>query len=191
MLVLLTKGPDMAHTSLNIFAAAVRSDWRQTEPAVVESTRQRLTDLMRADESEDWLAALLAEKPASRELLRDPDHGFLLLAHTESEGLFRPPHDHGRAWVVYGVHSGALEIRTYGKLEGFDGETRLVLRHTEVLSEGEARAYLPGDVHDTRCIAGPALLFRFTERDLRHEDQVEHRVTRFGGEEGRWTAPRP
>lgn len=181
----------MADTSLSTFAAATRSDWEPGNAGFIETTRRRLADLMRADRAEEWLTALLAKKPASRELLRDPGHGFLLLAHTESEGLFRPPHDHGRAWVVYGVHSGALEIRTYDRVEGPDGETRLALRQTEVLKDGEARAYLPGDVHDTRCVDGPALLFRFTERDLRHEDQVERRVTRFVGEEGRWTAPRP
>ena len=107
----------MADTSLSTFAAAMHSGWRPDDPAVAEATRQRLMDLMRAGPGEEWLAALLAEKPASRELLRDPDHGFLLLAHTENEGLFRPPHDHGRAWVVYGVRSGALEIRDRAGLE--------------------------------------------------------------------------
>ena len=39
--------------------------------------------------------------------------------------------------------------------------------------------YLPGDIHDTRCVTGPALLFRFTERDLKREDKEERRVTQI------------
>jgi hypothetical protein len=33
------------------------------------------------------------------------------------------------------------------------------------------------------------LLFRFTERDLRHEDQVERKLTRFVERDGHWTVP--
>ncbi|MBV9931155.1 MAG: hypothetical protein JO013_09445 [Alphaproteobacteria bacterium] len=141
-----------------------------------------------SDPGEDWLARLLAEGPATRELHRDPMHGFMLLAHTELEGLYRPPHDHGRAWVVYGVQSGELEVGTYARVAGEDGE-RLVRRGTIVLRRGEARAYLPGDVHDTRCRTERALVFRFTERDLRREDQVERKVTRFVERDGQWFAP--
>jgi hypothetical protein len=113
----------------------------------------------------------------------------MLLAHNENEGLYRPPHDHGRAWVVYGVQSGALEIRTYANVPISAGKSRLVLRDASVLEAGEAKAYLPGDIHDTRCLTETALLFRFTERDLRHEDQVEHKLTRFIERDGYWTAP--
>jgi hypothetical protein len=49
------------------------------------------------------------------------------------------------------------------------------------------KVFLPGDIHDTRCTSGPALLLRFTERDLRKEDKVEHRVTRYVAKDGGWT----
>jgi hypothetical protein len=178
----------MGHNSLDAFAAAIRAAWGPISTALVAKCRERLEALMHADPAEDWLASLLNERPASRELYRDPA-GFMLLAHNENEGLYRPPHDHGRAWVVYGVQSGALEIRTYARVEGPGGATRLVLRDANVLRAGEARAYLPGDIHDTRCLTGSALLFRFTERDLRHEDQVERKLTRFVEGDGHWTAP--
>jgi hypothetical protein len=181
----------MKEASLNAFTAAMRSAWAPIDSDLVVSCRRDLTKLMNADHDEGWLKALLAERPASRELYRDTENGFMLLAHTEEEGLFRPPHDHGRAWVVYGVHSGALEIRTYVKVFGPDGTARLVLRDSSILRDGEARAYLPGDIHDTCCVAGPALLFRFTERDLRHEDQVARKVTRFVERDGSWVSPRP
>ncbi|HEX9933116.1 MAG TPA: hypothetical protein VGB08_09770 [Allosphingosinicella sp.] len=181
----------MTESSLTTFTAAVGAAWGPISTGLVATCRERLEELIRADPSEEWLAALLAERPASRELYRDAASGFMLLAHNENEGLYRPPHDHGRAWVVYGVQSGALEIRTYGKVAGPGGEPRLVLRDTTLLEAGEARAYLPGDIHDTRCLTACALLFRFTERDLRHEDQVEHKLTRFIERDGHWTVPRP
>jgi hypothetical protein len=134
---------------------------------------------------------LRAEQPATRELHRDKAHGFMLLAHTENQGLYRPPHDHGRAWVVYGVQSGELEVGNYAKIEGPDGEPRLVEIGRSILRPGQARAYLPGDIHDTRCLSETALLLRFTERDLRHEDQVERKVSRFVQRDGYWTLPRP
>jgi hypothetical protein len=181
----------MAAQSLNAFTARIGAAWRPIDSELVDACRQELEALTRADPSEDWLRALLAERPASRELHRDPRHGFMLLAHNENEGLYRAPHDHGRAWVVYAVQSGMLEIRTYAKVIAENGEPYLVLRDTSLLRAGEARAYLPGDIHDTRCVTDSALLFRFTERDLRHEDQVEGKLTRFVQRGGRWTVPQP
>ncbi|HYD11455.1 MAG TPA: hypothetical protein VEC11_01265 [Allosphingosinicella sp.] len=179
----------MTINSLNHFVAAVRADWGPITTELVASCRAHLDDLSAAGESEGWLASLLAERPATRELHREPD-SFMLLAHNEQMGLYRPPHDHGRAWVVYAVQSGALEIGTYAKVEDPTGD-RLVRRDTVILRPGEARAYLPGDIHDTHCLTESALVFRFTERDLKHEDQVEQRVTRFVERDGAWFAPRP
>jgi hypothetical protein len=179
----------MADNSLDAFIAAIRPAWAPISTELVATCRQRLEDLMQTDPGEGWLAALLAERPASRELYRDPTSGFMLLAHNENEGLYRPPHDHGQAWVVYGVQSGELEISTYAKVSSPEDEPRLVLRETRVLRQGKARAYLPGDIHDTRCLTETALLFRFTERDLRHEDQVQRKLTRFVERDGRWTVP--
>jgi hypothetical protein len=106
----------MTDNSLDAFAASMRAAWAPISTELVATCRLGLEELMRASPAEDWLAALLAERPASRELYRDPANGFMLLAHNENEGLYRPPHDHGRAWVVYGVQSGELEIRTHAKV---------------------------------------------------------------------------
>ena len=43
-------------------------------------------------------------------------------------------------------------------------------------------------VDNTRCIAGPALLYRFTERDLKKEDRAR-KLTRFVERNGVWIAP--
>ncbi|HYD36677.1 MAG TPA: hypothetical protein VEA60_03630 [Allosphingosinicella sp.] len=179
----------MPSNALDRFIAGIRQDWAPISTPVVAKCRQHLAELTLADAAEDWLIELREEQPAARELLRDPVHGYMLLAHSERGGLFRAPHDHGRAWVVYGVQSGELEVGTYAKVADAAGKVRLVRRDMHVLRPGEARAYLPGDIHDTRCLSDTALLFRFTERDLRHEDRVERKLTRFIERNGEWTAP--
>jgi len=179
----------MPSNALDKFKAGIREDWAPISTPVVAKCRQHVAELTLADPGEDWLAALHEERPAARELLRDPAHGYMLLAHSEQQGLYRAPHDHGRAWVVYGVQSGELEVATYAKVADAAGGVRLVRRDMHVLRPGEARAYLPGDIHDTRCLSDTALLFRFTERDLRHEDQVERKLTRFVERHGEWTVP--
>lgn len=177
-------------TSLDEFISSVSTTWPSGSDSAIEVTRTGLARLTMADTSEPWLADLRAERPATRELHRDATHGFMLLAHAENEGLYRAPHDHGRAWVVYAVESGELEIGTYRRVPRANGEIGIVQQDRSVLRPGEARAYLPGDIHDTRCLSETALLFRFTERDLRHEDLVEGKVTRFAMHGGRWTAAR-
>jgi hypothetical protein len=177
----------MTGTALDRFVAAVRGDWGPITSELVAKCRTHLDALTAAEPSEVWLASLLAERPATRELHREPD-SFMLLAHAEQLGLYRPPHDHGRAWVVYAVQSGALEIGNYVRVSDASGD-RLVRRETMILRPGDARAYLPGDIHDTHCLTRNALVFRFTERDLRHEDQVERKLTRFVERDGAWFAP--
>jgi hypothetical protein len=178
----------MAKTALETFVANVRGAWSPISSHLVQQTQDWMNRLTSADEREGWLASLLSERPATRELHRDPVHGFMLLAHSEQADLYRPPHDHGRAWVCYAVQSGELEIGTYARVPWGDG-SRLVRRETHILRPGHARLYLPGDIHDTRCLTEKALVFRFTERDLRHEDQVEHKLTRFVEQDGDWVSP--
>jgi hypothetical protein len=180
----------MQTNSLKQFIARVSAAWPAGGPELIDSCSVGLAELTGADMSEPWLARIHAEKPATRELHRDSDNGFLLLAHTENDGLYRPPHDHGRAWVVYAVQSGELEVGTYRRVEGNNGEISLAEIGRSVLRRGEARAYLRGEIHDTRCLSESALLFRFTERDLRHEDLVEGKVTRFAMRDGAWIATR-
>lgn len=179
----------MTPTSLDVFTAAARAAWGPISTDLVRTCRLALGELTRTDETEPWLAELKWDQPPSRELYRDPQHGFVLLAHAEPGGTYRPPHDHGRAWVIYGVQSGALEVRTYANVLTPDGAPELVLREETVLRPGDARAYLPGDIHDTRCLSETAMLFRFTERDMRCEDLAEGRVTRFVENGGVWTVP--
>jgi hypothetical protein len=179
----------MTSNALDTFIARIGAGWGPIGTPLVAHCRQHLAELTLTDPAEPWLAALHSDRPVSRELHRGSAHNFMLLAHGESQGLYRPPHDHGRGWVVYAVQSGELEVGTYVRITDAGGRIRLIRRDMHVLRPGEARAYLPGDIHDTRCLSDTALLFRFTDRDLGHEDKVEHRLTRFVERDGEWTIP--
>jgi hypothetical protein len=174
--------------ALSTFIEKTRAIFGPLTSELVESVHAQLEQLVRAPSTERWLQALHEEAPATKELHRDAGHGFLLLAHSEPTGLYRAPHDHGRGWVIYALQRGEMEIGTYARTEDADGRLRLVKRDVSLLRAGEARVYLPGDIHDTRCIAGPSLLFRFADRDLKKEDQEAHRVTRYIARDGVWTA---
>jgi len=181
----------MAKNSLEKFIESVKRIWGPLTSEVVEGCRQNLGELVKAPSTEEWLAALHRGTPTYHEMYREPTQGFVLLAHTEHAGLYRPPHDHGRGWVIYAIQHGEIEMRTYVRIEAPDGSVKLVKRDSTLVRPGQVQVYLPGDIHDTRCISGPALLFRFSERDLKKEDKEEHRVTRYVERDGVWTLGAP
>ncbi len=172
----------MKKSSLQRFTEGASAGWGPLTSELVASIRRQMEELLEAPPTEDWLSALHEEAAESRELYRDPARGFLLLAHTESTGLYRPPHDHGRGWVIYAVQRGETEMGTYARVHDAQGKMHLVKRDSSVIRPGEIRVYLPGDIHDTRCTAGPLLLYRFTSCDLKKEN-----VTRYAQRNGVWT----
>ena len=173
----------MSHSALETFVGRVRASWGPISSTLVRGCEIAMADLARAAPSESWLARLHEARPLTAELHRDADHDFLLLAHAEHAGLYRPPHDHGRAWVVYAVQQGEIEMRTFARVDDGNGNRRLVQRDSVVLRAGQAQIYLPGDIHDTRCLTGPALLFRFTERDLKNEPHL----ARYAEQDDAWS----
>jgi hypothetical protein len=181
----------MFKNSLENFVEDVSAIWGPLSSKVVADCSQCLEKLVHAPPNEAWLVALHQEALAYRQMYRDTKQGFMLLAHAEPVGLYRPPHDHGRGWVIYAIQQGEIEMGTYARNETVDGSARLVKRNSTIVRPGQLQVYLPGDVHDTRCISGPAMLFRFTERDLQKEDKAEHRVTRYVEQEGVWTSGTP
>lgn len=184
-------GHETGYNTLETAVDGIRKAWGPLSTNMIEACMARMADLARCGANEAWIQAVLREGAASRELHRDAECGFVLLAHAEPAGQYRPPHDHGRGWVIYAVHSGEVEMRTYATVADADDGGRLVRRDSRVVRPGEALVYLPGDIHDTRCLAGPALLFRLTERDLKQEEAEGHRVTRYEQPEGRSTQEAP
>ena len=179
----------MAQNSLQSFAQAVNADWAPLSTEVVSAVRHHMETLLKAAPTEAWLHDLHHKGAPSQELIRDANHGFVLQAHTEQTGLYRPPHDHGRSWVIYAVVKGESVMGTYGRIVDASGTVRLVMRDRTHVRPGQVQVYLPGDIHDTRCIGGPALLYRFTERDLKQEDSQHHKITRYVERCGVWVAP--
>jgi hypothetical protein len=177
----------MTDAALDRFVEQTRSAWGPLSTELVATLCHGLEGLLAASPFERWLAGLSRDRPAQMDLHRDADLGFLLLAHAEQAGLYRPPHDHGRSWVLYGILEGEIEMGTYARLQHADGTVRLVRRGSTVLRAGQVQAYLPGDIHDTCCLTRSALLLRFTERDLKMDADNGHPVTRYVQQRGAWT----
>lgn len=175
----------MAENSLQRFIEGVTSTWGPLSSELVAGIRRQMEELVKSPASEPWLAQLLRDAPPDQDLYRHPKHGFILLAHTESQGRYRPPHDHGRGWVIYAVQSGEIDMGTWTRLPDLDGKVRLVKREPNLLRPGQVKVFLPGDIHDTRTLAGPALILRFTERDLIPEEHDRH-LTRYVHQGGAW-----
>lgn len=118
----------MARTTFDASIDGIRSVWGPLSTELVASCSQHLQKLLQPPVTEEWLASLHREAPAYQELYRDPEQGFILLAHTEPAGLYRPPHDHGRGWVIYALQQGEIEMGTYARIENADGSVQLVKR---------------------------------------------------------------
>lgn len=172
----------MKKSSLQRFTEFASARWGSLTSELVASLRGGMEELLETPPTEDWLSALHEDAAETRELYRDPTHGFVLLAHTEASGLYRLPHDHGTGWVMYAVQRGETEMGTYGRGRDADGRVQLVKRDSSLVRPGQVKVYLPGDIHDTRCTAGPLLLFRFTSTDLKKE-----KVTKYAQRNGVWT----
>jgi predicted metal-dependent enzyme (double-stranded beta helix superfamily) len=185
------KGNVVANSALDTFTTAVRAAWGELSSDLVQVTRTQLDRLLAAEPAEPWLASLRADQPESRELYRDPAHGFVLQAHVERAGTIRTPHDHGLSWVIYGVQDGEVEMTTFARIISPSGGVRLVKRDAARVRAGEVQVYLPGDIHQTECLSPTATLLRFSERDLRAEDKQFGRLTRYVRRGGVWTVGEP
>ena len=159
-----------AESSFDRYIAEIRSVWCDGKdpqlPFKVRASMEKM--LASTSPDEPWMAELLREAKPSRELYRDPDHGFIQMGHVHQQGHGNTPHDHGPCWVVYGSYSGMTEIALYRRTDDGTEPGRATLEKKDLnrLSPGVAYPYLPGDIHATRAVQGPALVFRFLSYDL-------------------------
>ena len=84
------------------------------------------------------------------------------------------------------MQRGEVEMRSYARIVDANGSVRLVRRDAVIVRPGQALVYLPGDIHDTRCLTDSAHLFRFTERDLKLEEAQGH-IARYAEPDDVWT----
>lgn len=159
-----------AENSFERYITEVRAVWGDGKDRELPFKVKGLMEKMLASTTrgDPWMAELLREAKPSRELYRDPDYGFIQMGHVHQESHGNTPHDHGPCWVVYGSYTGVTEITLYRRTDdGRDpGRAALEKKDLHRLSPGVAYAYVPGDIHATRAVEGPATVFRFLSYDL-------------------------
>jgi hypothetical protein len=170
-----------AENSFERYIAEVRAVWGEGKDPDLPFKVKALMEKMLASTTrgDPWMAELLREAKPSRELYREPDYGIIQMGHVHQQAHGNTPHDHGPCWVVYGSYSGVTEITLYRRTDDCKEPGRAALEKKDLhrLSPGIAYAYLPGDIHATRAVEGPAVVFRFLSYDLekiqRHRYNLE------------------
>ena len=159
-----------AKNSLERYLNEIRSIWGDGKdpelPFKVKALMEKLLASTRPEEP--WMAQLIREAKPSRELYRDPDYGFIQMGHVHPKGHGNAPHDHGPCWVVYGAYTGVTDITLYKRTDDGKepGKAMLEKKDLHRLTPGVVYPYLPGDVHSTHAVEGPAVVFRFLSYDL-------------------------
>lgn len=163
-----------AETSFARYIAEVRAVWGDgKDPALPFRVAALMEKMFSATSAEDsWMAELIRDGKPSRELYRDPEFGFIQMGHVHKQGHGNKPHDHGPCWVVYGSFQGVTEIAKYRRTDDGSkpGFATLEKERLDRLTPGVVVPYLPGDIHATHAVQGPAVVFRFLSYDL---DAVE------------------
>lgn len=104
-----------------------------------------------------------------------PGSGFLLMCSIQKPGQDNLPHDHGAAWVVYGVYEGAIKQTKWRWFFPGEGVDAPQIKETGsfVQKHGSVAFFLPGEIHHTENVAaGRSLVVRL-------ESQKLDRVTRY------------
>lgn len=174
----------ITHPALEEFVeetrAAFRShaNLREQAAAVTDATE----DLLSAD---GWMEETMDfdGRRARAELHLDeefghPDPGFVVkgsITHPEEPTGGSTPHDHGAAWVVYGVYRGTMEQYRYGWDYDEDARNPSLVEVDQFVQEpGDALFLLPGEIHRTNIVSEePTWVVRIESQHL--EDVARHR----------------
>lgn len=110
----------------------------------------------------------------------DPRPGFHITCRAATPDFYRPLHDHGAGWFVYGVYEGAIEQTRYGwDYAAGPLNPKLIPREQFVQQMGEVAYFLPGEAHSTRNVAeGPSVVLRVESQKMaevqRHRYDLNH-----------------
>ncbi len=98
-----------------------------------------------------------------------PGNGWWLMASVQKPGQDNLPHDHGAAWVVYGVYKGSIRQRKWRWYYPGEGVDYPQIKETGefVQKDGAAAFFLPGEIHDTLNLEeGRSLVVRLESQKL-------------------------
>ena len=104
--------------------------------------------------------------------LGHPGGGFLLMCSIQKPDQDNLPHDHGAAWVVYGVYQGAIEQTKWRWFYPGEGVDSPQIKQTGNFTQnnGKVAFFLPGEIHHTKNVSGGrSLVVRLESQRL---DQV-------------------
>ena len=104
-----------------------------------------------------------------------PGNGFYLMYSVQIPGQDNLPHDHGAAWVVYGVYQGSIKQTKWRWFYPGEGVDQLQIKETGsfVQKDGAVAFFLPGEIHNTLNLEdGRSVVVRL-------ESQKLDRITRY------------
>ena len=114
-----------------------------------------------------------------------PGNGWWLMVSVQKPGQDNLPHDHGAAWVVYGVYQGAIRQRKWRWHYPGEGVDRPQIKETGsfVQKDGAVAFFLPGEIHDTLNVEeGRSLVVRLEsqklDRIVRYQYNPEERTVK-------------
>lgn len=128
-------------------------------PAGRERVRSRLEEAL--NDAAFTAASFDGGASQRRVLYRDPQLGFLILAHVFLEARRTTPHDHGPSWAIYGQAEGETIMDEWEVVEpaSKDRAGKVRLARSYALIPGKAHVYNEGVFHSPRR-NGPAKLIR-------------------------------
>ena len=104
-----------------------------------------------------------------------PGNGWWLMCSVQKPGQDNLPHDHGTAWVVYGVYDGAIEQNKWHWRFPGEGVDKPQIKPSGTFTQqnGSVAFFMPGEIHHTVNVAGRRSLV------VRLESQKLDRVVRY------------
>jgi predicted metal-dependent enzyme (double-stranded beta helix superfamily) len=145
------------------FIEELRQIW--TAKADIRSRMEAAKPVLEQLVKDDGLRAISATWPSTEGgknllLYVDPDHGFAINAVVRVPGRKGRPHDHGEAWVLYGVLDGTESLERYDRLDDGSKPGHAEIKLTSVTSGSQGKVDLvpPHDIHaeqggDARSVA--------------------------------------
>ena len=155
-----------AHAQVPVFAKFIeelRAIW--AAKGDIKSRMEAAKPLLEQLVKDDGLKAISATWPSTEGgknllLYVDPDHGFAINAVVRVPGRRGRPHDHGEAWVLYGVLDGTESLERYDRLDDGSkpGHAQIKLTSVTTGSQGKVDLVPPRDIHaeqggDARSVA--------------------------------------